>query len=105
MNIIEINKALIPYNFNIALGGELFDLRVDYNYTGEFFTIELSKNGETLCAGEPIIYGKPLFSDVRNSMFPKLNIIPLDPSDYYNAISFDNLCDNVLLVVEEIAGA
>lgn len=101
MNIIEINKSLIPYDFNIAFGGELFNLRVDYNNTGGFFTIELSKNGEILCAGEPIIYGKTLFSDVRNTKFPKVDIIPKDPSGAYNTVTYDNLSDSIFLAVEE----
>ena len=101
MEIIEINKSLIPYNFNIALGGELFDFRVDYNHTGGFFTIELSKDGETLCAGEPIIYGKPLFADVRNSKFPNVKIIPRDESETYNAVTYENLSESVFLSVEE----
>lgn len=100
MEIIEINKSLIPYDFNIALDGELFNFRVDYNNTGGFFTIELTKDGETLCAGEPIIYGRTLFADVRNSKFPNVNIKAYDPSGTYNAVTRENLCENVLLVVE-----
>ena len=103
MNIIEINKSLIPYDFNISLGGELFNLRIDYNRTGDFFTAELSKGGETLCAGEPIIYGKTLFADIRKSNFPKVNITPLDPSETYSAVTYENLSESVLLIVEEIA--
>ena len=101
MDIIELNKSLIPYNFNFALGGELFNFIVDYNRTGGFFTIELSKGGETLCAGEPIMYGKTLFSDVRNSNFPKVNITAYDPSETFNAVTRENLCESVLLVVTE----
>jgi len=98
--VIEINKPLIPYTFNIILGNEQFTFRVDYNNTGEFFTVELSKNGETLCSGEPVIYGKALFSDVRNIKFPAVDIVPYDPSGSYNAVTYDNLCDGVLLVID-----
>ena len=100
MKIIEINKSLIPYDFNISLGGELFNFRVDYNHTGGFFTVELTKGGETLCAGEPIIYGKTLFADVRSSKFPNVNIKAYDPSNTFNAVTQENLCESVLLVVE-----
>lgn len=102
MQTLVINKTLIPYDFNISLGSELFNLRVDYNHTGGFFTIQLSKNGETLCAGEPIIYGKTLFSDFCNSKFPKVKITPLDPSSTYNTVTQENLCETVLLVAEEV---
>ena len=101
MEIIEINKSLIPYDFNISLGGELFNFRVDYNTTGDFFTLELKKDGQTLCAGEPIIYGKRLFNDVRNAHFPTVEIIPHDPSGGYNCVTYENLCDGVYLAIDD----
>ena len=97
---IMINKSLIPYAFNIVLGSEEFTFRVDYNNNGEFFTVELSKNGATLCSGEPIIYGKKLFSDVWNNKFPAIDIIPIDPAGEYNAVTYDNLCEGVILAID-----
>lgn len=101
MQIIEINKSLIPYDFNISLGGEFFNFRVDYNTTGDFFTLELKKDGKILCAGEPIIYGKRLFCDVRNTHFPTVEIIPHDPSGGYNAVTYENLSDGVYLAIDD----
>ncbi len=98
---ILINKAIIPCDFNIVLGNEVFNMRVDYNNIGEFFTVELTKDEETLCAGEPIVYGKPLFSDVRNSKFPAVDIVPYDPSGGYNKVTYSNLCEGVLLVIDD----
>lgn len=100
-NTIFINKELIPYDFNIVLGSEEFNLRVDYNNIGEFFTVELTKNGVTLCAGEPMVYGRALFSDVRNKDFPALDIIPYDPSGGYNKVTYTNLCEGVLLIIDD----
>lgn len=97
---IEINKSLIPYTFNIVLGAENFTFRVDYNNVGGFFTIELSKDGKTLCSGEPIVYGKRLFADVWDINFPALDIVPYDPAGNYNAVTFENLCEGVLLVID-----
>ena len=101
MEVIEINKSLIPYDFNISLGGYLFNFRVDYNTTGNFFTLELKKNVETLCAGEPLIYGKKLFDDVKKPNFPSVVIIPYDPSSRYNRITYENLCDGVYLAIDD----
>ena len=97
---ISINKSLIPYTFDIVLGSEEFTLRVDYNNTGGFFTVELSKNGETLCSGEPIIYGRRLFSDVWKEGFPDVDIVPIDMSKGYNAVTYENLGEGVLLVID-----
>ncbi len=61
---IEIKKNLIPYNFNITLGGEVFKLGVKYNNFADLFMVSLTKNDELICSGEPIIYGMPLFNDL-----------------------------------------
>lgn len=97
---ILINKSLIPYTFKIVLSSEEFTFRVDYNNAGGFFTIELSKDGKTLCSGEPIVYGKPLFEDVRNTEFPAVDIVPIDLSGDFNAVTYDNLCNGVSLVID-----
>ena len=97
---ITINKSLVPYSFNIVLGKEEFNFRVDYNNTGDFFTIELKKNGVTLCSGEPIIYGRKLFKDVRTPEFPIVDIIPFDLTKEYNTVTYKNLCEGVSLVLD-----
>ena len=97
---IEINKSLIPYTFEIVLGSELFAFRVDYNNTGDFFTIGLSKNGKTLCSGEPIIYGKRLFEDVWTLEFPAIDIVPIDLSGQYNTVTYDNFGNGVILAID-----
>ena len=100
METIVINKNLIPYEFNIALGSELYTFVVDYNYVGEFFTIGLLKGDKTLCLGSPVKYGRVLFEDVWKPEFPPVNIVPYDPSKGYNRVTYDNLCEGVLLVLD-----
>ena len=99
---ISINKSLIPYTFSILLGGEMYDLRIDYNKTHGFFTIGLSKDGEVVCSGEKIVYGKPLFDEVFvKGKFPSLVVIPYDLSGANNAVTFDNLTDVVQLIIDD----
>lgn len=101
MEVIEINKELIPYTFEMVLNREVFEFRVDYNNTADLFTVSLYKDGQPLCIGEPIIYGIPIFSDIQNrGHFPKVTITPIDPSDETQEVTFDNLSATVLLVLE-----
>ena len=98
--MIEINKENIPYVFNIALAGELYEMGIDYNNTAGLFTVSLAKDGVDLCKGEPIIYGKPLFDDIVNrGNFPKVTITPIDESCESDAVTFDNLSTTVFLSV------
>lgn len=99
--ILEIQKDLIPYEFDILLASELFTLQFNYNATADLFTVDLYKDGKLICAGEPIVYGIPLWSDVyKSETFPAVDIIPRDPSGESNAVTFDNLGDTVLLIID-----
>lgn len=99
--VLEINKELLPYVCNIQLAGEIFTLRFNHNATADLFTVDLYRENELICAGEPIIYGQPLWADVyRAGVFPALEIIPKDPSGESNAVTFDNLGRTVLLIID-----
>lgn len=98
---ILITKDLIPYSFNILLADELFTLTVYYNEKHDLFTVALEKDGEMICAGEPIIYGTPLFRDVYLAgNYPAIDIVPLDESGENNTVTFENLNETVFLTVE-----
>lgn len=106
-DIIEINKKLIPYEFNIVLADETFLIGVNYNKTADLFTLDLSKlNIETgeydeVCKGEPIVYGKPLWEDVFISgKYPAVDIVPIDESGENNAVTFENLNETVFLAID-----
>ena len=99
-DVLEIKKDLLPYVCNIQLAGEVFTLHFNHNATADLFTVDLYKDGELVCAGEPIIYGQPLWADVfQPGDFPALEIIPKDPSGENNAVTFDNLGRTVLMIV------
>lgn len=101
MDILEIKKDLIPYRCTILLAGEQFELQFNHNATADIFTIDLYRDGELLCAGEPIVYGVKLWHEVYDAAtFPAVDIIPLDPSGESNAVTWDNLGETVLLVVD-----
>lgn len=100
--IISINKELIPYKFDIDLGGEVFGIQIDYNSAGRFFTVKLSKNGTVLCEGEPIVYGVPLFRDIKDvDTFPSIVIIPYSYGDDTTTVTYGNLSKTVFLMIDD----
>lgn len=108
-DFIEIDTQRVPYDFEIVLADEIFLIGVDYNETGGFFTLSLSKKDEEtgsfveVCAGEPIVYGVPLWRDVFVSgKFPAVDIIPFDDSNETDAVTFDNLGRTVFLRINNI---
>lgn len=96
---INIEKALIPYRFEIELGAELFELEIRFNSIGDYFTIDLYKDGEVLVYGEKIVYGEPLFSEIFDTRFPGPTIVPIDESGKETRVGYDNLNVTVFLVV------
>lgn len=101
MEVLEVKKELLPYECTIQLAGEVFILQFNHNATADLFTVDLYKGGELICAGEPIVYGVPLWHDVyKAASFPALDIIPTDPSGESNQVTFDNLGRTVLLVID-----
>ena len=100
-DIIEIEKDLIPYNFDIMLGQEEFNIYIMYNSVTDSFSATLSKNGEVLVDNEPIVYGVPLFQDVFNENFPCLDIIPIDESGQVDEITWDNFGTLVFLTIDD----
>lgn len=98
---MEIEKSLIPYTFDILLSGEIFTIRVDYNKVADLIVLSLSKDGEVICSGEPLIYGVPLWKDVFvANKYPAIVIVPKDEAEEMNAVTYDNLNETVFLVID-----
>lgn len=101
-DILEIEKDLIPYDFEVLLGDELYEIEVNYNGVADFFTLALKKDGEIVSAGEPLIYGVPLFTDTYMlGKHPAIMIVPLDESGHENRVGWDNLGKTVFLCIDD----
>lgn len=101
---IEVDKELIPYNFDIDLtGGGWFNLEFHYNETADLFTVTLSQDGVVLVYDEPIVYGHSLFSDVYQSgTYPSIDIVPLDESGQETSVTYDNFNKTVFLTIDNV---
>lgn len=98
---IEITKSMIPYTFEISLADEIFEITVNYNYSANMFTLSLAKDGEIICAGEPIVYGVPLWKDVFIcGKYPEVDIVPLDESGNRSSVTFEGLNETVFLTID-----
>lgn len=98
MNIIEIEKDLIPYTFEIEFVNEVFVFEIDYNERYDFFTVTLYKNNAVLVQGEKMILNRPLFDGVSDVNLPKVTITPVSNSE--KRITFENMGEFVFLAVE-----
>lgn len=96
---IEINKELIPYQFNILLAGEWFELMIDYNKTADMFTVTLYKDDELISA-EPLVLNTPMFQDVyQPKRFPAITLVPYSATE--RVITHENLGKSVWLTIDD----
>lgn len=102
-NYIEIQKNAIPYSFNIVLGGQWYELAVDYNKTADMFTVAVYKDGELLTS-EPLVLDVPLFQDTYQPGFPAVTITPYDASGTAKSVTWDNLGESVFLTIDDESG-
>lgn len=99
LEYIPIEKENIPYRFEIELEAEIFEMEIRYNDLYDFFTIDLYKDGEPLVYGEKVVYGVPLFQDVRDLRFPAVDIVPMDEAGLENQVTYENFQKTVFLTV------
>jgi len=107
MGIIEIDKNLIPYTFDIELSGRLYTIEINYNYIFDFFTIDLYLDNKPLVKSEKLILNEVLFKDIYedkegnlNEKFPTEILIPLGNNDI-KRITYDNFGKDVQLYYAE----
>lgn len=99
---IIVNKSQIPYKFDILLASDVFTLEFHYNSKADMFTVKLYKDGEMMCAGEPILYGMPLFNDFYTvGRIPCLTIVPLDESDNRDIVTWENFGETIFLCIDD----
>lgn len=102
-DIIEVNKSLLPYNFNIVLAGDEYNMEFMYNKAADLFTCTLSKEGEVLVYNEPVIYGVEMFADVyKSGLFPMLSIVPLDESGNETEVTYENFGKTLFLTIDDM---
>ena len=94
---IPIQKDLIPYTFDITLGGKTFTFDIKYNAMQDFFTVDLLRNDEHIVIGERIVYGRVLFLNQQHLDVPTVAIIPYDLSMNEDRVTWDNLSVTVFL--------
>lgn len=96
---LEIDKEAIPYLFELQVKEITYEIQVNYNTVGEFFTLDLYKNKELLVAGEKLVYGKPLFDTSQHKEIPKETIIPYDINEEVDKVTYENLNNEVMLYI------
>ena len=78
-------------------------MTVKYNDQGDFFTIDLSimATGEVLCYGDPVRYGRPMFSAIEDGRYPIPVIVPYCLTDGVDNVTYDNFGKEVQLYLHE----
>lgn len=108
-DIIPIDKETLPERFDIDLGDETFTMQMNYNETGDFFTIDLFELGDSgelvdFIMGEKLVLGRALWADVPRVDIPAPTLIPLDIGMKAKRVSYENLGESVFLYIMDGSG-
>lgn len=103
---IPVDVGKVPYDFHIKLGDRTFVFTIKYNEQAELYTADLkiAATGETLCCGDPILYGRALFNTVEDERFPWPVIIPYCIHGKEDRVTKENLGKTVQLYLHERKG-
>lgn len=108
MGIIEIEKDLMPYRFDITLSGRTYTLAFNYNVDFDFFTADLFLGDTALVSGEKVVLNQFLFKEAAedsehniNPDFPEEILFVGSTDDSIQRVSYDNFGDSVLLYYAE----
>ena len=96
--IIDINKDLCPYQFDIQLEGTTYTMEIRYNNEFDYFTVDLLVGEETIINGEKILYGRELFQSHKHLNVPS-DIVVFDASDEQTRAGYDQLGETVFLYI------
>lgn len=100
MEYIEIDKDAIPYKFELTLIDETYTFYINHNYLHNFLTVDLYRNDEVIVLGEKIVYGEPLLNRLKYRDIPNIKIIPLDPTGVEDTVTFENINEEVFLIIQ-----
>ncbi|MFX3616218.1 MAG: hypothetical protein ACE3JK_01640 [Sporolactobacillus sp.] len=100
---IPFDPEEVPTTFDIDLEGDSYTMGVNYNKTGDFYTIDLwDGSGDVIILGEKMILGVPLFSQLVDPRVPVTSLIPMDESGKETRVSQSNFGKTVFLYIDDI---
>lgn len=100
---LPIDKEDIPEKFEIDIEDSTYIIRINYNQTSDFYTIDLWDNVETpIVLGEKLVLNQPLWSGIVDGRLPAPTLIPMDVSGQTKRISVDNFYVTVFVYFDDI---
>ncbi|KGN04169.1 phage baseplate plug family protein [Clostridium haemolyticum] len=103
IEIIDIDKNMIPYEFELELSNRIYTFEIDYNFMFDFLTVTLKLNDKVL-ATEKAVLNEILFKEFYidkehnfNEEFPKELLYFGSNDNNVIRLTFDNLGEEVNL--------
>ena len=100
---IPIDKEDIPEMFEFDFPNGTFLLRVNYNESQDFFTVDvLTLSEEPIVLGEKLVLNQELWQDITDDRLPALSLVPLDESGNIERITYENFMHTVFLYIDDV---
>lgn len=96
MLYLPVRKNLIPISMLVAIEGDQYEIKFNYNTMFDFFTVDLLRDQMAIITGEKVLINKPLFTS-RDTPFKNTIFIPLDLSGEIDRITYENFNESVFI--------
>lgn len=99
---IDIDVSKIPQIFQIELAGVDYNVQINYNSQGDFYTIDLyDTNFNPIVMGEKLIYGQYLWRHIVNEQIPSIDLLPFDLTEKETQCNMETFGKSVFLYVDD----
>ena len=99
----EIDVDNIPQVFSTNFGNEEVNIGINYNTTGDFYTVDLfDMQNNPIVTGEKLIYGKRLWRNYVDNRIPAVDLVPLDESGKSNICNRETFGKTVFLFIDTV---
>lgn len=100
---IPVFPDQMPYNQNLDIGGEEFQLAWQWNDIDRHFTVDIARaDGTSIYKGEVIIWGQALWRLINFPGLPTDQIVPIDESGNEHDVDPGTFGNTVLPLIDDV---
>lgn len=99
----DIELDTLPVQFETSFGEEAFQVQINYNELGDFFTIDIwDATGNPIVYGEKLVYGRRIWRSYANTELPAVDLVPLDESGQTTVCNKETFGQTVFLYIDSV---
>lgn len=96
LNYIQVLKDILPYSFNIQISNITYNMQINYNSEGDFFTFDIYQDETPLALGLKVVLDTLLYS------FGDVVLYVTAITEGIDKVTFDNINVDTFIALIEV---